>query len=298
MEAHTLDGRKLHLLMRSTIPSGYAHTWQRVFTSAFDITAKVTAEENMARAERHKQHTRQVQAIAALAGGIAHQFNNALSAIYCNLDLLEVTAGGQSPHKRPIDALRSSSHRIGHLTEQLLAYAQGGKYQPRDFPIKPLIEEVLHRHWMVQSPSLKVTTCFEGDLVLAGSDVTQIKMVLEAVLANAAEAMDNTGEIVIHTFQCEPPEGIDRSEAALLPQTYVRITIEDHGHGMDTDTRERLFEPFFSTKFVGRGLGMAAAFGIVRNHDGIIDVASEPRKGTRVMIYLPCALTSESQPAV
>lgn len=295
MDAKTLSGQKLHLLVRSTIPPGYEHTWQKVYMSAYDITAKVMMEEEKARAERHKQHNRQIQAIASLAGGIAHQVNNSLSAIFGSLDLLELHTRGHGDTGRFFDPLRESSKRIGHLTEQLLAYARGGKYQPRDFPVRPLIEDVLRRHSTVYNPSLKVTTRFEGDLVLAGSDVTQIKMVLQAVLDNAAEAMDNAGEINVRTCQWEPQDGIICPDISLPPKNYVLITIEDHGNGMDADTRERLFEPFFTTKFVGRGLGMAAAFGIVRNHEGMIDVESETGKGTRVMIYLPSAEKQESQ---
>ena len=289
MEAQSLNGRPLHLLVRSTVPAGYENTWQKVFTSAYDITAKVAMEEEKQKAERQMQHTRRIQAIASLAGGIAHQFNNALSTILGNLDLLEFNLGRQEENKPLLDDLRSSSHRIGHLTEQLLAYAQGGKYRPQDFPLQPLIEDVLHQSPMLQSASLKVTTRFEKGLVLAGGDITQIRMVLEAVLANAVEAMEEAGELIVNADRCAPPDGIRSAEACLPPRNYVRITFVDHGVGMDAETRKRLFEPFFTTKFLGRGLGMAAAFGIVRNHDGMIDVESEPGQGTRIMIYLPSA---------
>lgn len=286
LDVQTLDGRKLHLLVSSTIPAGYERSWEKVFTSIYDITERVAMEEERKRVDQQLHHTRQIQAIASLAGGIAHQFNNSLAVISGNLDLLELNSHDDGNNMRHIDALRSSSDRITRLTEQLLAYAQGGKYQPRDFPVKDLVAEVVNNSKIVRRSSCRVTRQIEEGVCLAGADITQIRMVLEATLANAVEAMEDGGEIVV-TVRHLRLDGGDGPEMALAPGTYALITFEDHGVGMDEETRRRIFEPFFSTKFVGRGLGMAAAYGIVRNHDGMIKVESEPHHGTRVMIYLP-----------
>jgi signal transduction histidine kinase len=119
-------------------------------------------------------------------------------------------------------------------------------------------------------------------------------MVIEAVIANAAEAMSKGGEINIHLSDLEIGAGAAGREGELKPGNYAQVVIEDAGIGMDETTRQRIFEPFFSTKFLGRGLGLAAACGVVRNHDGLIDVASAPNKGTRVTIYLPSTGKSKS----
>ncbi|MDA8140541.1 MAG: ATP-binding protein [Desulfobacteraceae bacterium] len=287
LEIQTFNGKKLHLLVSSTIPAGYEQTWEKVFTSVFDISERVAMEEEKKRVEQQIQHTRQIQAIASLAGGIAHQFNNALAVISGNLDLLELNEQDHEENMRFIGSLRGSSDRITRLTEQLLAYARGGKYQPKDFPIKELVEDLLKNNKLIRKTSFKVTTHFEEDLYLAGGDITQIKMVLEAVLTNAVEAMEGGGEIMIHTCKKQVGHNSAGTDSHLPAGDYAIISIKDQGIGMDEATRQRIFEPFFTTKFVGRGLGMAAAYGIVRNHDGMIEVESEPNKGTRVMIYLP-----------
>ncbi|MDA8140540.1 MAG: ATP-binding protein [Desulfobacteraceae bacterium] len=291
VDAQTLSGRKLHLLLGSTVPAGYEDSWAKVFTSVYDITGRVAVEEEKKLVERQLQHTRQIQAIASLAGGIAHQFNNALAVIWGSLDLLERSVPKTDKTGRYVGSLRSSSEHMRHLTEQLLAYARGGKYKPMDFSVNKLIMEILKSSKISRDRAYKISLKLEDNVTLAGSDITQIRIVLEAVLANAAEAMAGGGEIAISASRIviqEDPQGLSR---AVAPGNYAQITIEDRGSGMDDDTRQRIFEPFFTTKFVGRGLGMAAAYGIVRSHGGMIEVASEPGQGTRVMVYLPAAAT-------
>ncbi|MBI5895650.1 MAG: hypothetical protein HZB24_06485 [Desulfobacterales bacterium] len=142
---------------------------------------------------------------------------------------------------------------------------------------------------LARNPAIQITTRFEEGLRLTGGDLTQIRSVLEAVLANAVEAMPNGGEVVIATHGQKLDEGPKGPDGPLAPGRYAVITVADQGTGMDEETRQRIFEPFFSTKFVGRGLGMAAADGIVRNHDGLIEVKTALNQGTQVMIYLPGA---------
>ena len=132
-----------------------------------------------------------------------------------------------------------------------------------------------------------MVTHFEEEVSLSGADNTQIRTVLEAVLANAVEAMPNGGDVLIATCYRMLAEGPKGPDGALPAGLYAAITIADQGVGMDEEACRRIFEPFFSTKFVGRGLSMAAAYGIVRNHDGMIEVRSAPAKGTQVTIYLP-----------
>lgn len=291
--AQTLWGQKLFLLVGSTVPAGYEDTWEKVYTSVFDMTERVAMEEERKLVDRQLQHTRQIQAIASLAGGIAHQFNNALAVIWGNLDLLERKVPRCEKIDRHFGFLRSSSEHMRRLTEQLLAYAKGGKYQPLNFSLNKLIREILKANKLTRQPSFNITQHLEGEVILASSDITQIRIVLDAVLANAAEAMPDGGEIII-TARCERVvDVIKGGDTELPPGNYAIITFEDHGLGMDEETRQRIFEPFFTTKFVGRGLGMAAAYGIVRNHDGLIDVSSKRHQGTRVTIYLPSAAPTQ-----
>ncbi|MBI5552136.1 MAG: hypothetical protein HY911_11575 [Desulfobacterales bacterium] len=291
----TLEGRGRHLLITSAVPAGFEHSWEKVFSSVYDITERVAVEEDRKRMDRQLHHTRQIQAVASLAGGIAHQFNNALAVIWGNLDLLELDPQGPQPKNRFLGSLRASTERMRSLTEQLLAYARGGKYQPGDIAINKLIQDLLTAGKAFRKPGIAITTRFEEGLRLTGGDATQIRNVLEAVLANAVEAMPQGGEVVIDTrgqvIATEPA-----GDAPLRPGRYVLITVTDQGVGMDEETLRRIFEPFFSTKFVGRGLGMAAVDGIVRNHDGRIEVQSALGQGTRVTIHLPGANPVQAGP--
>lgn len=290
----TLSGKKLHLLVDSIIPAGYERSWEKVLTAIHDFTDQVAMEQEKKRVEKQIEHTRQIQAVASLAGGIAHQFNNSLAIILGNLDLLELNVPMKGDGGRFIHALRTASNRIGKLTDQLLAYAQGGKYQPGDFMVQEMIERFLPEIEVLRDSSVKVITRFAGNVAVAGGDITQIKSVIEAVLTNAVEAMEEDGTIEIRTSV--QSVGGDRVavDASLSPGYYAVIAIKDDGDGMDDDTRRRIFEPFFSTKFLGRGLGMAAAFGIVKNHNGTILVNSRKGAGTSVSIYLPSADSVES----
>ncbi|MDA8142273.1 MAG: ATP-binding protein [Desulfobacteraceae bacterium] len=292
LEAQTVKGRKLHLLVSSTIPAGYEQGWEKVFSSVYDITERQAVEEEKKRVENQVQHTRQIQAVATLAGGIAHQFNNALAVICGHIDLMELNNPPSPENQKSVSSLRQSSERIRGLTEQLLAYARGGKYQPVDYKAEKLIQECLSSKKLFHDSAMRISTRFEDDVVLADSDITQIQTVLAAVLVNAMEAMDNKGDVIIATrsLNIEKDDGLVAE--GLVPGPYALITVEDKGVGMDEETRRRIFEPFFTTKFIGRGLGMAAAFGIVRNHNGLIVVDSQMGKGTRVMIYLPRTVAS------
>lgn len=288
VEPRTIHGRKLNVLLSSTVPAGYENSWEKVYTSIYDITDRVAVEEEKKRVEQQLQHTRQIQAVASLAGGIAHQFNNALAAICGSVDLLELQTP-LTPDTEPLfNTLHGSSERVRRLTEQLLAYARGGKYLPTDYAARELIQNVLQTNGNFFLSGVTFQTHFEDPVVLCQCDITQIRSVLDAVFTNAVEAMADGGEVIISTHKVCLAEGQTPAAPGLAPGHYARITVEDSGEGMDAETCRRIFEPFFSTKFIGRGLGMAAAHGIVCNHGGLIQVASEPGAGTRVMIYLPC----------
>lgn len=294
--AQTIHGRKLHLLISSNIPVGYEASFEKVFTSVYDITERVAVDQERKRVEQQLQQARQMQAVATLAGGIAHQFNNALGVIFGGLDLIEISDKSDPKNKSFIGSLKSSANRMSRLTDQLLAYAHGGKYQPKDFSANDLIHNILESKKSAAGPSVRVITDLSPDIHKACGDTTQIKMVLEAVLANAFESMGDGGEVKVATYNQSIDEASAAKDKHLSPGHYAVICVEDNGVGMDPDTCQRIFEPFFTTKFFGRGLGMAAAYGIITNHDGMIKVDSAPKRGTRVLIYLPGADAGEGQP--
>ncbi|MBI5897152.1 MAG: response regulator, partial [Desulfobacterales bacterium] len=173
------------------------------------------------------------------------------------------------------------------MTGQLLAYAKGGKYKAKPTHVHAFIVETLALLEHTIPANVSVASALACGQPFVKMDVTQMQMVLSAVMANAVEAMTQGGRILI---ACRPYT-INASQSAfyggVVPGAYVAISISDEGTGMDAQTQQRIFEPFFSTKFQGRGLGMAAVYGIVRNHGGHAAISSQPGQGTQVTLYLP-----------
>ncbi len=241
-----------------------------------DISEKMKMEEQLRQA-------RMMESIGTLAGGIAHQFNNALSVITGNIELLRMSRPDDSKVFEFIEPIRKSAYRMTHLTSQLLAYARGGKYNPEVMSLSDFIENSfpLIRHSI--NPAIQIETHLAEDSCYIEADSTQMQMVLSAVVTNAAEAIEGKGHIRI----AAGVENVTTPPIDIKPGVYACLHIEDDGKGMDEETQSRIFEPFFTTNFQGRGLGMAAVSGIIQNHGGWISVESEPGKGTALHIYLP-----------
>ena len=245
-----------------------------------DITEKQKLEDRLQRVQK-------MEAIATLAGGIAHEFNNALMGIVGNIELLKMELSGDEKRDKYFETMKRSSHRMSRLTDQLLAYAQGGKYQPKDLKWDDFVVETLPILKHDLSPTVRVETHFPKNIPYVKADHAQMQMVLSAVLANSNEAVEAEGHIGISVENKDIDEDFTKRHPDLKPGYYVCLTIEDDGKGMDEKTRDGIFEPFFTTKFQGRGMGMAAVYGIVVNHNGWISVESELGNGTVVRIYLP-----------
>ena len=245
-----------------------------------DITEKKKFEIKLLESQR-------MEAVANLAGGVAHQFNNALSAITGNIGLIEMDYSQHEGIMRHIQPMKDSVHRMAHLTNQLLAYAKGGKYRPQTVPLTDFIEDTLPLIQHTIKPSVRLETDLPNDILSVNIDMTQMQSVLSAIVANSDEAIAEKGRIRIIARNEEIGREVLKSYPDIEPGTYVCFKIEDDGTGMDEETRSRMFEPFYTTKFTGRGLSMAAVYGIVHNHGGWISVSSEHNKGTEVIIYLP-----------
>jgi len=245
--------------------------------------------------EQKVQQATKMEAIAILASGVAHEFNNALMGIMGNLELFKMDLPADERADKYFEAMQDSGHRMSRLTDQLLAYAQGGKYQPRDLKLDDfIVVETLPILQHDITPTVRVETHFPKDVSYIKADYTQMQMVLSAILTNSNEAIEDEGVIKISAGNENIDEDFAKQYSGLKPGPYVFLVIEDDGKGMDEETRSRIFEPFFTTKFQGRGMGMAAVYGIIKSHDGAITVESEPGKGTVIHIYLP-AISAESR---
>jgi len=254
-----------------------------------DITEKKRLEAQLQKAQK-------MEAIATLAGGVAHEFNNALMGIMGNIELLKMNLPEDQGRDKYFERMKRSGHRMSRLTDQLLAYAQGGKYQPKNLKLDDFTIETLPILQHDINPTVKVETHFSKDISYIRADNAQMQMVLSAILANSNEAIEEVGLIRITAENKAFDEDFTKQHPGLKPGYYVCLTIEDDGKGMDKETRDGIFEPFFTTKFQGRGMGMAAVYGIVKNHDGWISVDSELGKGTTVRIYLPAIEIAVEKP--
>ncbi len=245
-----------------------------------DITERKQIEEQLNEAKI-------MESIATLAGGIAHEFNNALSGITGNIELLKMDLPSTEEASRYLKPMTESARRMARLTDQLLAYARGGKYRSQTISLNSFVDDTLPLILPWIKPDIRIETDLPGNIDNIQADLAQMQMVLSAVVANAAEAIEGRGRIRIIIRN----ERIDEDSATLNPELkpgdYVCLTVQDDGKGMDDATVSRIFEPFFTTKFQGRGLGMAAVFGIIKNHGGWIEVDSQLGQGTVVCIYLP-----------
>ncbi|MBT8374309.1 MAG: response regulator [Deltaproteobacteria bacterium] len=261
------------------------------FSKGAIITAlNITKQKQL---QTQLQQSKKMDAISTLAGGIAHQFNNILSGITGNTELLQIEFAGNKKINKYSDRLFTLTRRMTRLTSQLLAYARGGKYLEKHISISDLVKETLPLLKHSMKRSIKVIMNLEKDSPIVKADATQIQMVFSAVMNNAAEAIEESGSIRVSLQKKDVDEKYALQHPGLKAGQYVQLTVEDDGKGLDKETKERVFEPFFSTKLQGRGLGMAASYGIIINHGGWIEIDSELNKGTVVNIYLPVSEETE-----
>lgn len=257
--------------------------------SFFDISKRKQAEEEKRKLEVRLQETQRLEAIATLAGGIAHEFNNALQGIMGNLDILKERFGENIGVKEYAENMEAQMLRLAKLTRQLLAFAKGGKYRTKKMAVNNLVSETLELIQHSITPDIQIVPSLQNVMHEIEVDPVQMKMVISAVVLNAVEAIEGSGRITIQTQDFEIAGESGHAHDSHVTDCYICIAVEDTGKGMDETVRKRMFDPFFTTKFQGRGLGMAAAHGIVENHGGWIEVESQPGKGTLVKIYLPAA---------
>jgi signal transduction histidine kinase len=281
----------LSLLLRNAAnaleSSEYLEMFQR---QNAELQTKVEEKVSQLRQRDHQLlHARKMDAIATLAGGVAHQFNNALAVLVGSVELIKLqVAQGQSPGSN-LQRLESVAKRMQDLTSKLLAYARGGKYKVEKVSIEVLVQKAMSGAEKALENPVQVQSGVPADTYFVHVDLTQMELALSGMVTNAIEALDGNGCVVVSAEPVVIEQSTSEPLTELAEGRYVALRINDNGKGMDQNTKEHIFDPFFSTKFAGRGLSMAAAYGIVKNHDGEIQIESEVGEGTTVTVYLPLA---------
>jgi len=255
------------------------------------IIEKQRAEAERLEMERRLLHTQKLESLGVMAGGIAHDFNNLLTAILGHADLALISLSPTAPARHNIEEILKASRRAADLCQQLLAYTGRGKFVIEPIQLDELIEEMVHLLRTFISKKVILNLSLHRNLPRIEGDPSQIRQVLMNLVMNASEAIgDTSGVVTISTGVTFCDRGFLRDtylDDDLPEGHYVTLDVSDTGCGMDRETRERIFEPFFSTKFTGRGLGMSAVLGILRSHRGAVNVYSERGKGTDFRMFFP-----------
>ena len=265
--------------------------------TAADLTALIVghfqAEEHKQQLAIQMQQTQKLESLGVMAGGIAHDFNNLLMSIQGNAELAEMDVPEGSPVRENLEAIQRSAQQAADLSHQMLAFSGRGRFLIERLNLSDVVKamEALLRSTIQKSAGLKLE--LGSALPAIEADATQVRQLVLNLVINASEALEGgEGTITIRTgaIQCSRAY---LSETFLDDQlemgVYVYLEVSDTGIGMDEATRQRIFDPFFTLKFPGRGLGLPASLGIVRGHKGAIKVESAPGAGTQVRALFPTA---------
>ncbi len=254
-----------------------------------DISDRKKAEEERHKLEVQFQQAQRFEALGTLAGGIAHDFNNLLMNIQGNTSLMLCEIKTSHPYFQLLKNIEKQVKSGAQLTRQMLGYARKGKFNVKAIDLNQVVEESTETFGRTRK-EITIQRDLEEDLYPIEVDRGQIGQVLLNLYVNAADAMPGGGTLSLKTNNVSHLN-IKSTQYSANPGHYVQLTISDSGIGMDRHTLEHLFDPFFTTKEMGRGtgLGLASVYGIIKSHDGYIDVESEKGQGTTFTIFLPAS---------
>jgi PAS domain S-box-containing protein len=260
-------------LNRDGVPVGSVHTLR-------DITERKRLDAQL-------QQAAKMEAIGTLAGGIAHSFNNLLMGIQGNVSLMLMDMDSTHPYYKRLQNIETQIQSGAKLTSYVLGYARKGRYEIKLLDLNRLVEETSDAFGRTKK-EITIHRELAGDLFAIEADQAQIEQVLLNLFVNAGDAMSGGGNLILKTMNTTHN---DMKGKLYDPKSgnYVLLTVTDTGIGMDKETMERIFDPFYTTKEMGRGtgLGLASAYGMIKGHGGYVDVESEKGHGASFSIYLP-----------
>ena len=285
------DGTVKHIKTNGLVIRGADGAAERMIGTNIDITDIKRAEEEKSAIERQFQQTQKLESLGVLAGGIGHDFNNILSVIlgHCYLVGEDIDPGtGIAAH---IDTIKKAAIRAADLCRQMLTYAGNNTLAKTHLNLWLTVDEIVKMLTSAIKKNVGIRLDLKHDVPEIHGDGSQIQQVIMNLIINAAEAIgDKNGTVTIAlkkvTVAVDQPPA-DFFGAAIPAGNYACLTVSDNGCGMDDETQKRVFEPFYTTKFTGRGLGMSAVLGIIKSHGGALQMASTRGAGTTFTVYFP-----------
>lgn len=256
---------------------------------ALDTTEQRALQSNFAQSQK-------MQAIGQLAGGMAHDFNNVLTAIIGHADLLLANHRPTDPSFRDINQIKQNANRAASLVRQLLAFSRRQTLRPQVLQLGDVLSDLQMMMRRLVGEKIDLELRHGRDLWLVKADLNQFEQVLVNLIVNARDAMPNGGKIILRTRNVAASGCGSFNDPSLVPADYVAVEVEDFGQGIPPEIKDKIFEPFFTTKEVGKGtgLGLAMVYGIVKQTGGYVFCSSETGKGTVFTILLPRYIASET----
>ncbi|MBN2232877.1 MAG: PAS domain S-box protein, partial [Deltaproteobacteria bacterium] len=273
--------------------TGYHHVF---FT---DLTVRRRLEAEKARAEEQYRQSQKVESIGRLAGGMAHDLNNLLTPVIGYSELLLEELGNRDRYRGPLEHIVSAAERARDLVQQLLAFSRKQTLEYRIFDLNRVIRRFAGLLRRIIREDVTFSMQLDSGPLTVQADIRQLEQVIMNLAVNARDAMPDGGRLTLETgLETLAADALRQRHPDLAPGVYVRLTVSDTGRGMDAETVNKIFEPFFSTKGeLGTGLGLATAYGIVKQHGGDIRVESTPGAGTVFRVYLPRAAAGTPEAA-
>jgi PAS domain S-box-containing protein len=288
------DGQLVSLELRETrldLPDGRPG----ILTIAIDVTEKRRLDAERLGLENRIQQTQKLESLGVLAGGIAHDFNNLLTGMLGYSTLAKTQLIPESPVRQMLTQIETAAQRAAELCNQMLAYSGRGRFVIQPVDLSALVEEMLQMLEVSISKKAILRLNMARHLPMVEADATQLRQVIMNLITNASDAIgERSGVIVLSTGLLQVDRhyllGATIADGELEEGVYIYLEVSDTGCGMDEATRRRIFDPFYTTKFMGRGLGLAAVLGIVRSHMGVIKVYSEPGRGSTFKVMFPASI--------
>ncbi len=297
--ARRKDGSTFDVLMAAQIHRG-PQGQELYMGTSLDISDRKRAEEERRNLEAQLRQAQKMEAIGQLAGGVAHDFNNILTAILGNVELAraQLPADQESGLQEDLDQIERSANRAASLTRQLLAFSRRQIAQPRHINLNDTLTDMEQMLRRLLTEHIALHFKPGADLHTVHVDPGHIEQVLMNLVVNARDAMPDGGDLTIETANAILDADYAAARAEVRPGEYVVLSVSDTGTGMDAQTAERVFEPFFTTKAMGQGtgLGLSTVYGIIKQAGGHVAVYTEPARGATFRVYLPAA-ASGAEPA-